>query len=210
MDIELLIENFMLNYGLFSIFIIVALEYANFPIPSEIVLPFAGILSAQHNINIFLVIAISILSGVLGSLTNYYLGYKFGNPLLYKIKERYPKTKKAIKESNKYMEKYDKYAVMLSRLIPLARTFISIVAGITRMNVFYFIFYSTIGISIWNIFLIFIGYIIGNNMEKITIILSNYTRLVFITLIILLLIGFIIYYKNKIKDEFKSIEDEEI
>lgn len=210
MDLEILVENFILRYGLISIFIVVALEYANAPLPSEIVLPFAGILATEHNMSIYSVISVSILGGIIGSLTNYYLGYKFGNPLLYKIKEKYPRTKKAIKESNKYMEKYDRYAVMVSRIVPIARTFISIVAGVTRMNVFSFIFYSTIGISIWNIFLIFIGYIIGDNMDKIAIILSNYTKLVLVTLIFVLIVGFIIYYKRKRENISEVIEDEEI
>ena len=98
MNLEILIQNFVLEYGLFSIFLIVALEYANIPLPSEIVLPFAGILSAEYDMNIFLVIFVSILGGIFGSITNYYIGYKFGNPFLFKLKEKFPKTKRAIKE----------------------------------------------------------------------------------------------------------------
>lgn len=210
MNIEILVENFMLNYGLISIFIVVALEYANAPLPSEIVLPFAGILAFEHNINVYLVILVSVLGGVFGSLTNYYLGYKFGNPLLYKLKEKYPKTKKAIKESNKCMEKYDKYAVMISRIIPLARTFISLVAGVTRMNLYSFILFSSVGITVWNIFLIMMGYLIGNNMDKITKILSNYTSFIAVILLILFVAGIFIFYKKRKSNILEIAVDEEI
>ncbi len=188
MTLELLIENFILDYGLFSIFLIVALEYANLPLPSEIVLPFAGIIAFEYNMNLNLVIIVSILGGIVGSLTNYYLGYRLGNPLLYKLKTKYPKTRSAIKESNKWMDKYNKASVMLSRLVPLARTFISIVAGVNKMNIYTFTIYSTIGISIWNIFLILIGYLVGDNMDTISQILSTYSK----GIIILMLIGFVV------------------
>ena len=198
MEIGFIIEEFILNYGLISIFIIVALEYANLPLPSEIVLPLAGILSTEYNMNVILVILVSILGGIVGSLTNYYLGYKFGNPLIYALKSKYPKTQRAIKESYRFMEKYENISVMLSRLVPIARTFISIVAGVTRMNMMSFVLYSTIGISIWNILLILIGYIIGDNMDKITYILGTYSKFVAVLLVAVAII-YLIIRKRKVK-----------
>ena len=198
MEIGVIIEEFILNYGLISIFIIVALEYANLPLPSEIVLPLAGILSTEYNMNVILVILVSILGGIVGSLTNYYLGYKFGNPLIYALKSKYPKTKRAIKESHRFMDKYENISVMLSRLVPIARTFISIVAGVTRMNMMSFVLYSTIGISIWNILLILIGYIIGDNMDKITYILGTYSKVVAVLLVAVAII-YLIIKKRKAK-----------
>ncbi|WP_297133942.1 DedA family protein [Terrisporobacter sp.] len=204
MEIGFIIEEFILNYGLISIFIIVALEYANLPLPSEIVLPLAGILSTEYNMNVILVILVSILGGIVGSLTNYYLGYKFGNPLIYALKSKYPKTQRAIKESYRFMEKYENISVMLSRLVPIARTFISIVAGVTRMNIMSFVFYSTIGISIWNILLILIGYIIGDNMDKITYILGTYSKVVAVLLVSVAVV-YLIIRKNK----SKNVEEED-
>ena len=195
MELGIIIEEFILNYGIISIFIIVALEYANLPLPSEIVLPLAGILASEYNMNIILIILVSIIGGIVGSLTNYYLGYYFGNPLIYKLKKKYPKTKRAIKESYRWMEKYENISVMLSRLVPIARTFISIVAGVTRMGVWEFILYSSVGISLWNTILILIGFVIGDNMNQISYILGTYSKVI----AILLVISFIIYLvlKNK-------------
>ncbi|MDB8789345.1 DedA family protein [Romboutsia sp. 1001216sp1] len=208
MELKLLIEEFIINYGLISIFIIVALEYANAPLPSEIVLPFVGILAFKFDMNIFLVILVSIIGGVFGSVLNYYLGYKLGQPLLSFIKNKYPKTKKSIKASYRWLAKYEKISVMLSRLVPLARTFISIVAGVTRMNVLQFTLYSAIGISVWNIVLILVGYFIGDNMDLIVNIMNKYSLVVGI--IGILVIGFYwITLKNrKEKDSDKYINQE--
>ena len=206
MEIGNIIEEFILNYGLISILIIVALEYANLPLPSEIVLPLAGILSSEYNMNVILVILVSILGGIVGSLTNYYIGYRFGNPLIYALKSKYPKTKRAIKESYRFMEKYENISVMLSRLVPIARTFISIVAGVTRMNMMAFVLYSTIGISIWNILLIFIGFIIGDNMDKITYILGTYSKVV----AVLLVAGAIIYLTIRKKKRKNTVNEDKI
>ena len=196
MELSSLIEEFIRSYGPISIFLIVALEYANVPLPSEVILPLVGILALKFNMNLFMVILISVLGGVFGSIINYYLGYKFGNPLLYFLKSKYPKTKKAIKESYRCMTKYDKASVMLSRLVPVARTLISIVAGVTRMNVVLFTLYSAIGITVWNTFLISMGYIVGDNMDLIAKILRNYSITIAIMLAIVCVVGFVIYVKK--------------
>lgn len=206
MELEIIIQNFILEYGLFSIFFVVLLEYANFPLPSEIVLPFTGIVASEYNMNVFLVVVVSVLGGICGSLTNYYVGYKFGNPLLFKLKEKIPKTKKAIKESNKWMEKHNKSSVMLTRLVPVARTFISIVAGVNKMNVGSFVLFSGIGITVWNSLLISLGFIVGDNMDKITYILSNYTKVI-VVLLVILFVGYVLFKKSKIKNS-EDIENE--
>ena len=210
MELGIIIEQFILNYGLISIFVIVALEYANLPLPSEIVLPLAGILASEYDMNIILIILVSIIGGIAGSLTNYYLGYFLGNPFIYKLKKKYPKTKRAIKESYRWMEKYEKISVMLSRLVPLARTFISIVAGVTRMRVWEFVLYSSIGISVWNTILILIGFIIGDNMEQISYILGTYSKVIAIFVVISSIIYLMIKKKNvnrNNKDSKKVMEE---
>ena len=147
--------------------------------------------------NIILVVFASIIGGVIGSLTNYYLGYFLGKPLIYKIKKKYPKTKRCIKESYKWMGKYEKISVMLSRLVPLVRTFISIIAGVTRMGVVEFVFYSSIGISLWNTMLILIGFVIGDNMKQISYILGTYSKVIAILLVISFILYLVVKNRNK-------------
>ncbi|CEN21366.1 DedA family protein [Paraclostridium sordellii] len=198
MDLKLLIEQFMINYGLISIFLVVALEYANFPLPSELVLPLVGIFAFEYDMNLIQVLFASISGGVIGSIINYYLGFKFGKPFIDMIGKKFPSTKKSIKSSYRWISKYDKVSTMLSRLVPVARTFISIVAGVIKMNLVAFIVYSTIGIGIWNTILIYAGYLLGDKLHLITYILKQYSLIV-IVIGILAFITYILINRFKIK-----------
>ncbi|MGX4599716.1 DedA family protein [Faecalimicrobium sp. JNUCC 81] len=193
MDINILVQNFIEEYGLISIFIIVMLEYANLPLPSEVVLPFVGIMVSKGNIGFEIAVIISIIGGLVGSITNYLLGLYFGKSVIKYLLENHPKTKESIKSSTWWIKKYGKLSVMLARVVPLARTFISIPAGMTKMNIGSFLLYSSIGISIWNIVLIYLGYVLGGNLHQITHIMKNYS----IIMIILMAIGIATYYMVK-------------
>ena len=92
MNLEMILEEFIINYGLLSIFILVALEYANLPLPSEVILPLIGMVSFGYELNIIEVIIVSTLGGIFGSLINYYLGYYLGDPIVVYIKKKIPKT----------------------------------------------------------------------------------------------------------------------
>lgn len=196
MEFKSLVTEFIINYGLVSIFIVVALEYANLPLPSEVVLPLVGIFAFEYNMNFTQVVIASILGGITGCIINYYLGYKFGKPLIEIIMGKFPKTEKSIISSYSWIKKYAKVSVMISRLVPVARTFISIVAGVIKMNILTFIIYSTIGIGIWNLTLISAGYLLGHKLHVITSILKQYSLLVGILAVIFIVVYII---KNKIK-----------
>lgn len=200
MEVKLLIEEFIKNYGLLSVFIIVMLEYANLPLPSEIVLPVVGIFAFEYNIDFIQVLVVSVLGGILGSVINYYLGLKLGKPFIETLAIKFPKTKKSIKSSYLWIKKYDKPSIMLSRLVPVARTFISIVAGVVKMNIIAFIIYSTIGISIWNLLLISAGYLLGDNLNIITVMLKKYSIIVGI-LVVLVMIFYYMKSKTKSKED---------
>lgn len=206
MNLEIILEEFIINYGLLSIFLLVALEYANFPLPSEVVLPLIGMVGFGYSLNIIKVIIVSTLGGIFGSLLNYYLGYYIGDPIVVWIKKKMPKSKKAIKASYNFLQKYDKISVFSSRLVPIARTFISIVAGVIRMNVVTFTIYSSLGILIWNSILISSGYIVSDNIEIIGKMISRYSIIIGIALII----GGLIHIKIKSKNKEKYKEENKL
>ena len=196
MDFEILAKSLIEQYGLISIFLIVMLEYANFPLPSEVVLPFIGIMVSKGNIDFGLALTISIIGGIVGSTINYLLGLYFGKPILKYMMKKYPKTRYSIKSSMWWMNKYGKISVMLARVVPVARTIISIPAGINKMNINIFVLYSTIGISLWNTVLIFLGYILGDNLSNIAYLIKNYSLIVGIVLVSVIVI---IYSKKRKK-----------
>lgn len=196
MEFEILAKSLIEQYGLISIFLIVMLEYANFPLPSEVVLPFIGIMVSKGNIDFGLALTISIIGDIVGSTINYLLGLYFGKPILKYMMKKYPKTRYSIKSSMWWMNKYGKISVMLARVIPVARTIISIPAGINKMNINIFVLYSTIGISLWNTILIFLGYILGDNLSNIAYLIKNYSLIVGIVLVSVIVI---IYSKKRKK-----------
>lgn len=185
--------NMIGSFGYFGILLIVGLEYACFPLPSEVVLTFFGLSASQGEFSLIGVIIFSIIGGLLGSLICYAIGFYGGVPLQEWIGCKFPSSKKSMTALNKWFKKYGKPAVLLARIVPLTRTYVSLLAGAEKFSLKYFVLYSSLGISIWNIFLVCLGYFIGDNLPLINSIMEKYT---FITLAILAIgIIAVIYFK---------------
>ncbi|MDZ4991978.1 DedA family protein [Clostridium perfringens] len=185
--------NMIGSFGYFGILLIVGLEYACFPLPSEVVLTFFGLSASQGEFSLIGVIIFSILGGLLGSIICYAIGFYGGVPLQEWIGCKFPSSQKSMIALNKWFKKYGKPAVLLARIVPLTRTYVSLLAGAEKFSLKYFILYSSLGISIWNIFLVCLGYFIGDNLPLINSIMEKYT---FITLAIIAIgIIAVIYFK---------------
>lgn len=196
MNLNVIAANFIEQYGLISIFLIVMLEYANFPLPSEIVLPLVGVMIAKGNVSFIVALVVSIIGGLVGSIINYIIGLYFGKPVLKCIANKYPKMQKSVSSSMWWLDRYGKLSVMLARVVPVARTVISIPAGMGRMKLSVFTFYSCIGIAVWNTVLIYLGYILGDNLAHITYVMKNYSLIV-VLVIGIALIGYYIKRSKK-------------
>lgn len=160
-EIQVIIEYFA-RYGLIFVFLIIFLEYLNFPgLGAAVIMPALGIAVAKTGINFFLALGISIIAGELASYVLYGISYWFGQPILTKIYNKFPKSRKSIDKVFLYIENYGEKGVLITRLIPAVRTLIPIVAGMFRMNIVKFSVYSIIGITIWNSALMYAGYAFG-------------------------------------------------
>ncbi|ALB46566.1 DedA family protein [Clostridium beijerinckii] len=180
--------------GYIAVVIITAMEYAGFPMmPSEVILPAIGILAAKGEITYLGALSFSVLGGLIGSLLCYFIGYYGGGVLIEKIILKFPKTKKSIEIINNWFEKYGKLAIFFARLVPLTRTLISIIAGTAKFNKKTFILFSIMGIIIWNLILVSLGYFIGHNWSYIHLIMKQYS--IFASIIILAIILLVIYKK---------------
>lgn len=160
-NIQIVIEYFA-RYGLIFVFIIIFLEYLNFPgLGAAIIMPAIGVASAKAGISFFLALLISVIAGALASYILFGISYWFGKPILTKIYNRFPKSRKSIDKICLYIENYGDKGVLIIRLVPAVRTLIPFVAGMFRMNIIKFSIYSTIGIAIWNAAFIYAGYAFG-------------------------------------------------
>ena len=161
MDIQTVL-NYFAEYGLFFLFVIVFLEYMNLPgLPAGIIMPAAGILIAGRDMNFITALIVSVLAGLLGSYVLYFIGYFLGKPVLDKFYQKYKKLRPSINKAISYTEKHGNKGVFIARLIPVARTLISLTVGTVRMNFVSFTLYSIIGITIWNSVFIYAGYAFG-------------------------------------------------
>ncbi|NJA35978.1 DedA family protein, partial [Clostridioides difficile] len=123
------INSFILQYGLISVFVLIMIEYACFPLPSEVVLPLCGAIAARNHFGFLTILILSIIAGILGSIFCYTVGNWGGKSIINKIIEICPKAKKGIFASQDYFNKYSSISVCVCRLIPLCRTYISFIAG---------------------------------------------------------------------------------
>ena len=158
MEIQYILDCFA-KYGLIFMFVIIFLEHMNCPgVPATIVMPTIGAFVAESNGSLILVVLISILASIIGSMTLYYIGYKIGITILDKINSKVPKTKIYTEKILYYSNEYGNKAIFICRLIPVVRILVSLISGIVRGDFTGFILYSTLGISIWNFTLISFGY----------------------------------------------------
>lgn len=151
------------RYGIFAMILIILLEYACFPISSELVLPFSGAIARAENISFFLLLPLSVLAGLLGTGLCYLAGRIGGDAVLTKLVSRFPKTEKAINASRARFTKYGAGAVCIGRVIPLCRTYIAFVAGAVGQSPSVYFPYSLLGITIWNSALLSLGYFLQDN-----------------------------------------------
>lgn len=196
------VSNFTINLigslGYWGVFIGMSLESACIPIPSEIIMSFSGFVVWQGNTNMTLIgiTIIGALGNLTGSLIAYFVGLKGGRPLLEKYGKYLLITHSKLELADSWFLKYGGEAVLISRVLPIIRTFISLPAGIARMDIKKFILYTFIGSLPWSFVLGYIGVQLGPNWE---IIRGYFHTLDMIVAIGLLgIIGYLIYkYKGK-------------
>jgi len=158
MDISWAAEA-MSRFGLLGMFLVVALEYACFPLPSEVLLPLAGFTCAAAGVPPVLSVFVSTLAGLSGSFVCYLLG-RFGQRFLEKLLKRFPKAKEKLAETRAFSSSFGGLSVMAARVIPLCRTWISFAAGLAAQRISSFLLYSAMGIIIWNTLLLGSGYLL--------------------------------------------------
>lgn len=182
--------------GYLGVFLVISLEYACFPIPSEMVLPFVGMSIPQTTLSFFPSFMVSLLAGLLGSLICYAIGLWGGVPLLNKLQTKSQNLAKALSTFNQWFGRYGRWAVLFSRVIPLTRTYISLFAGVNHMSVLEFLLYSATGVALWNLVLMSLGFYLGSNWTLIEGILDTYSNIILV-LIALTLVSYIGYVCHK-------------
>ena len=188
--------NFLMNLfqtiGWFGVVVIMVLESANIPIPSEVTMPLAGwmLIQAQglSSWHAFLLGGLwGAVGCTLGSVISYALGAWGGRPLV----ERYGKYilvhEEDLEKADRWFARWGDWAAFISRLLPIVRTFISFPAGVVRMNFPRFTFFSFIGSFVWCGLLALGGYYLGEHWEELRAIMRPFDIPIAIVIVVALL-----------------------
>ncbi|TME13523.1 MAG: DedA family protein [Chloroflexi bacterium] len=185
--------------GYVGVMLAMAIESAMVPLPSELVLPYAGFLVSDPlqveplthgRWEFWIVVAVATLGNTLGSIVGYYIGARGGRPFLERWGRYLLIRPHELELADHFFEKYGPATAFFSRLMPIVRTFISFPAGVARMPLGKFILYSTLGAIPWSILLVWAGAQLGANWVQIRATLQPYDTLILI-LVVLLVVGFV-------------------
>lgn len=198
-QISTLIIHLILSSGYLGIFILMTLESALIPIPSEVTMPFAGFLASQGSLSLIPVILVGAIGNLAGSLIGYYIGYFLEESVLLRIIKKYGKlilvTEEDYHTSKKWFDRYGNGVVFFSRVLPAVRTFISLPAGMFEMNIWKFSIYTFLGSLIWSAVLTYIGVALGKNWHSIGGYFHKFDAIIIVALILLVLL----YVNHKLK-----------
>ena len=189
-----IIIDFLTEWGYTALFITMALENMNIPIPSEIILGFAGFLVSQQIFSFWPTILVGTIAGLTGSLLSYYIGLKGGREFMLRHTAKGGLGAKKLVSAKNWFETYGGIAIFTGRLLPGVRTFISLPAGISRYPLSPFILYTILGTIPWTILLVYLGDMLGENW---TLLLAYKIEIAVISFIAAGIIAVIFYFYQK-------------
>lgn len=168
-------NQFLQNWGYLAIFVLTVLESACVPIPSEVTLGLGGalasgaVVSGLHgDLNLGLVIVVGTLGSVVGSLLAYWVGRTGGRAFVDRFGRFVLLTQRDLDRAEAWFARRGEWAVLVGRVLPVVRTFISLPAGMAEMNLTRFVVFTTIGVAAWVSLLSTIGYVAGASWDSVT------------------------------------------
>ena len=186
-DIAQFLVNHIGGMGYLGIFLLMFLESTFFPFPSEIIMIPAGYLAYQGEMNLYMVVLVGILGSVAGALLNYYLAMHLGKKIILRYGKYFFIKEETLDKLDTFFAKHGEISTFTGRLIPGIRQLISLPAGLARMNIAKFSFYTAIGAGIWVVVLVGVGYVVGSNQELISEYMKSATLIALVSVVLILI-----------------------
>jgi len=188
------------TWGLIAIFVTMAGESAGLPISSEIVVPLGGALASQGKLNFVLVVAVSSVANLAGSLIAFYLTRRFGETVVLSRFGRWMGLSKGhLRLADRFFARFGLWAVFLGRLLPIVRTYISFPAGLSKIGYPMFTIVTLVGAIPWNFALAYAGFLLGQNYQKVATTLGPFAIPIIIVVVIILAVAW--WFGRKLGDE---------
>ncbi|HEX9861107.1 MAG TPA: DedA family protein [Nitrospirota bacterium] len=171
-------------FGYMGIVICMAIESACIPLPSEIIMPFAGYLVHTGQFGLIEAGLAGAFGCVVGSVAAYYIGDYGGRPFMEKYGKYVLVTHKELDMADRWFERYGDAAIFISRLLPVIRTFISLPAGIARMNFPKFVIYTFLGSFPWCLGLAWVGMKMGENWNTLGVYFHKFDAVIGVFIVV--------------------------
>ena len=181
--------------GYLGIVILMGIESACIPLPSEIIMPFSGYLVFRGDFELYRTGLAGAFGCVVGSVPAYYLGLYGGRPLVEKYGKYVLISHRDLDLADRWFERYGDWAIFFSRLLPVVRTFISFPAGVARMNFPRFVIYTFVGSFPWCLGLSYVGMKLGENWDTLGVYFHRFD----IVIGILIAMGVLYYVWHHLK-----------
>jgi len=176
------------NHGLLIIFVLMTAENACLPVPSEVVVPYGGVLAALGHTSLWAVIVVSTVAALVGAGAVYALGRWGGRPLALRYGHRIRLRQSHVDQAEHWFQRRGEPMVFVTRVLPVVRTFISLPAGMARMSWVKFFLYTLVGSALWNAGLAYLGWAFGANWDRLQDQFTRYT-IIFLVFAVVLVAG---------------------
>lgn len=181
----------ILALGYPGIVFLMTIESSFIPFPSELVMPPAGYLIHEGQMTWLGVMASGIAGSLIGAYINYFLALYLGRPFFIKYGRYFFVSEESIAKAELFFRRHGEITMFVGRLIPVIRQLISLPAGIGRMNLWKFTFYTFLGAGIWMFILTYIGYLVGQNKD----LLEHYMHSAVIWALVFVVVVVVAYVK---------------
>jgi membrane protein DedA with SNARE-associated domain len=185
------------SLGYIGIFIMMFLESSFFPFPSEVVMIPAGYLASKGEMNLGIAIGAGIFGSLTGAIFNYYLALRFGRKFLEKWGKYVFIKEQTLEKMENFFAKHGHISTFSGRLIPAVRQYISLPAGLAKMDIYKFSLYTSLGAGIWVVILAMLGYFIGENQNLI----DQYLKTIIISVISILILLALVYARFQLRKD---------
>ncbi|MCF6093027.1 DedA family protein [Microaerobacter geothermalis] len=195
-----LILQFVSDYGYLGIFALLAFGVIGLPIPDELLMTFAGFLVSQGKLNYSLTVLTAFLGSISGMSFSFFIGYRFGLPLLTKYGQKIRITAERLDKTKHWVQRFGKFTVTIGYFIPGMRYFTAYLAGIGKWHYHTFLFYSFVGGLFWVFTFVTVGMKLGEHWFVILTVLHKYMWII----IFILLLGSVSWLCGKNRNKGKS------
>ena len=182
------VQDVIEQLGYVGVALLVVAENVFPPIPSEIVLPFAGFVAQRGSESVIIMILAATVGSVVGALIMYWIAAFIGDERLHAFTRKFGKWVQIrevdLSRAEEWFDRHATSAVLLGRCVPLIRSVVSIPAGFRRMKLVPYIAYTFAGSLVWNILLIGAGALLGDNWERVGDVMSPIQKLVELTVVV--------------------------